>query len=50
MTATVCARCRELEDEELEARGTGDQSRAADCRVLRRRHEEAGHPTAPPES
>ncbi|WP_186768022.1 hypothetical protein [Streptomyces qinzhouensis] len=50
MTATACARCRELTDEEREARAVRDQSRAADCRVLRRRHEEAGHPPAPPAS
>ncbi|MGV9313329.1 hypothetical protein ACWDR0_14200 [Streptomyces sp. NPDC003691] len=40
--AAGCETCRELADEEQRAEHAGDQSRAADCRVLRR-HEEFGH-------
>ncbi|MFF3557704.1 hypothetical protein ACFYXL_30355 [Streptomyces tsukubensis] len=44
---TACETCRELADEEERAERTGDHSRAADYRVLRRRHEEFGHRPEP---
>ncbi|MFE0424941.1 hypothetical protein [Streptomyces sp. NPDC058953] len=43
MTREPCARCRELAEQEREADAAGDYSRAVDCRVLRRRHEETEH-------
>ncbi|WTI74681.1 hypothetical protein OG242_11830 [Streptomyces sp. NBC_00727] len=34
----ACAKCARLREEEAQARAAGDHSRAADCRVLLRRH------------
>ncbi|MFE0421531.1 hypothetical protein [Streptomyces sp. NPDC058953] len=43
MSHETCARCRELIEQEREADAAGDYSRAVDCRILRRRHEEIEH-------
>lgn len=38
-----CRGCQELDLAEAVARGEKDESRATDCRVLRRRHQSAEH-------
>ncbi|MFG2601368.1 hypothetical protein [Streptomyces sp. NPDC048462] len=41
---TECGVCRGFDLAEAEARRENDESRATDCRVLRRRHRAAEHP------
>ncbi|MEV0782921.1 hypothetical protein AB0I52_08025 [Streptomyces sp. NPDC050423] len=40
---TECRQCQKLDLAEAVARGERDESRATDCRVLRRRHLAAEH-------
>ncbi|MFJ1895667.1 MULTISPECIES: hypothetical protein [unclassified Streptomyces] len=42
-----CRECHELDVAEAEARRVRDESRATDCRVLRRRHLAAEHGERP---
>ncbi|ROQ69839.1 hypothetical protein EDD93_4341 [Streptomyces sp. 840.1] len=41
---TECGVCHDFDLAEAEARREKDESRATDCRVLRRRHSAADHP------
>ncbi|WNI32644.1 hypothetical protein [Streptomyces sp. ITFR-6] len=42
-----CRECQELDAAEAEARRVRDESRATDCRVLRKRHRDAEHGERP---